>query len=259
MVKQVSFGSAQTIDQSGVDLALGLPFEYDEEVTWSPWGREGQSNGVTIDDFDDTQDGRKILRYSIEMTVTETSTTSRAKVWSSEKLKRKTKRAVAFFSDPVSQKPIFAPQYVSSSMAQSFDFGSRKKVPRGVATTIRQLSAEPLLESQASELAGPIRNSISLQDPPPSSDSGCPAEIHPQLPDAHRTDRRSQESQACTIPRRQFIRPEKRPGADSSPLTNTHNANKSRSSSVRPTQMQGTNSQCAIGSPRNNRGKSPQS
>lgn len=124
-------------------------------MTWSPWGRDGQSNGVTIDDFDDTPDGQKILRYSIEMKVTETSTTSRAKVWSSDKLRRRTKRAVAFFSNPVSQEPIFGRQYVSSSMAQSFDFESRKKEPRGVAPVIRRPSMRPSLDSQTSELPDP--------------------------------------------------------------------------------------------------------
>lgn len=57
------------------------------------------------------------------MKVTETSTTTWAKIWSSDAMKKKNNgKEVAFRSNPVAQDPIFAnAQNVSRSLKESFD------------------------------------------------------------------------------------------------------------------------------------------
>lgn len=94
--------------------------EFTEEISWSPWTHKTQTNGVTVDDLEWGLDHiHKILRCSIEMEATELSTLARAKVWSSKKSKTD-KNVVAFYSKPVSQKPMFTSQNISSTLAESF-------------------------------------------------------------------------------------------------------------------------------------------
>lgn len=61
-----------------------------------------------------------MLRYSIELQVNETDTKYWAKMWCSEKMQRKTGKAVWSLSKPIERTPLFMPQAISQSLADSF-------------------------------------------------------------------------------------------------------------------------------------------
>ncbi|KAL2068743.1 hypothetical protein VTL71DRAFT_15081 [Oculimacula yallundae] len=111
---------------------------HSEKVYWNPYKSKDSNDrkpGVTVADLDSerTKDGEryKVLRYSLDLLVNEVSTSIWVKVFSSKKIKKKTHRNVAFLSEPILREPLFTPQAISQSLADSFelDTGSKKIEP----------------------------------------------------------------------------------------------------------------------------------
>ncbi|KAF8862905.1 hypothetical protein BDZ45DRAFT_670808 [Acephala macrosclerotiorum] len=100
--------------------------EHSEMITWSPFAEDNEIE-VDPEDFDTEEHGgevRAVLRYSIQMKVKETWTKYWAKIWSSEKRKKRTGSDLWILSMPVEREPLFTPQAISQSLKDSFDLDS---------------------------------------------------------------------------------------------------------------------------------------
>lgn len=93
-----------------------------ETITWSP---SPDDTGADLNDLDTKlmEDGKqyKILKYSIQLQAKETGTKYWAKMWSSDKMKRKIGTSVWSLSKPAERKALFTAQAISQSLADSFE------------------------------------------------------------------------------------------------------------------------------------------
>ncbi|KAE8452472.1 hypothetical protein EG329_000374 [Mollisiaceae sp. DMI_Dod_QoI] len=106
--------------------------EHVDIITWTPLAEDTEADLNDLDTMlSDEGIMVRVLRYSIQMQIRETGTKYWAKMWSSEEMKRKTGESVWSLSQPVDRKPLFTPQAISQSLANSFDLdtGDRQRTP----------------------------------------------------------------------------------------------------------------------------------
>ncbi|KUJ15479.1 uncharacterized protein LY89DRAFT_783615 [Mollisia scopiformis] len=138
-----------------------IPYpEHYEKITWSPLADEME---VELSDLETerTKDGtvKRVLRYSLQLQVKETGTKYWAKMWSSDAMKRKTGESVWSLSQPVERQPLFTPQAISQSLADSFKFDdSQTLTSTSISTSnasVVQNSAEVARPNLAAKIQRP--------------------------------------------------------------------------------------------------------
>ncbi|CZS89770.1 uncharacterized protein RAG0_01038 [Rhynchosporium agropyri] len=144
---------------------------HSEAVHWNPYRApddDDQTHGIAVADLDSERSSDKktykIIRYSLELLVNEVGTSIWQKVFSSKKIKKTTRRNVAFVSRPILREPLYTHQAISQSLADSFELDISRKKDESEANRERSVSESIEPQPESSQKFPSVGCSTKLKD-----------------------------------------------------------------------------------------------